>query len=330
MSNSILNAKVKVLGLDSHHTYNAILTIQPEEELVIDHIDGIVYLEARGRMSSVKKPLVNFKIENRKVLAKNEIFEIPFSFTLSEDYIESYDGKNVSISYNCEAKIFVNKEDLEKLDRGVFTRMKSFFTSDYSTKISGYFTKIDEGKYKISEHHSELKLAFNFKSLLFTALVIGSIYIAAMLGLKFDFHGGHIFLLIITTVITNYFLFQIKKKQIGDISLTTSNRENEFVCYVKPARNFSLHKAKMYYQIVEKVVDNRGTSSTTYRETIYKSSIKPVKGKGSSEIEFEYPFLKNLATMEFDDSSIYWEIVINGMHNGISEKLTCTIEAYKV
>ncbi|WP_299834597.1 hypothetical protein [uncultured Tenacibaculum sp.] len=93
MSNSILNAKVKVLGLDSHHTYNAILTIQPEEELVIDHIDGIVYLEARGRMSSVKKPLVNFKIENRKVLAKNEIFEIPFSFTLSEDYIESYDGK---------------------------------------------------------------------------------------------------------------------------------------------------------------------------------------------------------------------------------------------
>ncbi|WP_442265314.1 hypothetical protein ACSIGC_13385 [Tenacibaculum sp. ZS6-P6] len=331
MSNSILNASINVFGTITSNVYDGVLNIHPKEDLIIDHIDGIVYLEARGRMSSVKKQLVTFKIDDRIVLTKDEAYEIPFSFNLDEDYIESYTGKNVSISYSCEAKIHVNEEDLEKLDRGVLTRMKSFFTSDYSTKISGYFNKFNnEEQYKIGESHSDLKLAFNFSSALIIALIIAALYIFFLIGLNFNFHGFHIFLLVIATAIISYVQFKIKKSRIGDISLKTSNRENGFICYVKPARNFSLNKAKIHYRIVEKVVDNRGTSSTTYTEAIFKSPIKPLKSRGSSEVEFQFPENKRLASMEFEDASIYWEIVINGTHNGVTEKLTCTIEAYKV
>ncbi len=330
MSTAILNATINVFGAVKANEYDGVLTIHSKEQLIIDHIDGIVYLEARGRMSSTKKQIISFKIDTRKNIMQNESYEVPFSFVLPDSDLETYSGKNVTISYSCEAKIYVNEEDLEKLDRGLATRLKSFFTSDYSTKVSGYFNKFNiQEQYKVGERHRDFKLAFNGMSLLYSILIIGALYLLGMYTLHFEFNVAHIFLSLIAIAILSFIQFSIKKRKIGGITLTTVNLNDGFICNVKPARNFSLRKAKIHYQIIEKVVDRRGTSSTTYTETIYKSPVYPLKSKGSSEVEFKFPENKRLGSMKFEDASLYWEIVIQGMHSGISEKLTCAIDVTK-
>lgn len=330
MSNSILNAGINIFGTVSKNLYDGVLRIHSKETLIIDHIDAVIYLEARGKMSGVKNRIVSFQIDTKRTVQKDESYKIPFTFNLPDGYIDSYSGKNVSISYNCEAKIHVNEEDLEKLDRSVFTKVKSFFTSDYATKVSTYFNKFNkEENYKISREHSDLKLAYNFISLLFTTLIVSVLFLIALLSLKFELHAIHGLIFIASVALVSYIQFEIKKKKIGDISLKTFNSDEGFICAVKPARNFSLTKAEIYYQIIEKVVDNRGTSSSTYTKTIFKSPIKPLKSKGSSEVEFQFPENKSWSSMEFEDASIYWEIVIKGKHSGVSEVMKCTIEAYK-
>ena len=138
---TILNAKIITSATDNLNEFKGILTVNPQENLRIDHIDGIVYLEIRGRLVSQKQQVISFNIDSNKIVSKGPTYEIPFSFILDKKSIPSYSGKNVSFSYKCEAQIFVNREDLEKLDRNILTRVKSFITADYSTKVSCYFKK---------------------------------------------------------------------------------------------------------------------------------------------------------------------------------------------
>ncbi len=331
MSNSILNCNIQISETTFKNQYEGILSINCQENLTIDRILGTIYFEARGRMSSIKKQLLSFNISSKKHITKDEIIKIPFTFQLEESNLETYTGKNVSFFYNFEAKIQVNEEDLEKLDRGIFKRVKSLFTADYSSKFSEYFDKKNtETEYKISEKHQPFTLSFNISNLYLPLGLISSLYILTLIYTTVEFNGFHILFLIIAIILVGNLNFKRNSKKIGKISLKTINDNNSFICLIKPAKNFSLKKSKIHYQIIEKVVDKRGTSSTTNTEIIYKSTIQSLNNKGTSEIRFDFPDNKRLASLEFDEVTIYWEIVITGIHAGTSENLTCIIEAYNI
>lgn len=328
MSN-ILNAKITTSSTDNTNEYEGVLVINSEESLKIDRINGIVYLEIRGRLVSKKEQVISFNIDSNNIISKGETYEIPFSFILDKKTVQSYSGKNVSFSYKCEAQIFVNEDDLEKLDRSVLTRVKSFITADYSTKVSCYFEKKgEENNYKVDEKHGQFKLEFNPSAILFGILIIVAIYILSIITFSFEFNGFHILPLVIAVILYCYIDYRMKSKKIGNISLSTRNEEHGFNCIIKPARNFSLKSAKIHYQIEEEVVDRRGTSSSTYTETIFKSPIKLLKTRGTSEIEFEFPTNQQPTSLEYGDVTIYWELVITGIHSGIKEKLKCRLYVF--
>ncbi len=331
MSNSILNATIHISENNADNEFEGILKLHSKETLNFDTIDAAISFEARGRMSSIKRRLLSFKIDTNKRISQNETLEIPFNFKLEESNLETYSGKNVSFYYNCEIKVHVDENDLDKLDRGVFTRVKSFFTSDYSSTFSTYFDRVSsKQQFDLSEKHQPFKLSFSFSNVLIPLLIVGGGYIGMLFSSLFEFHDVHIFILIIATAIATIINFKINSKKIGQISLQTVNDGDGFICMVKPARNFSLQQAKMYYQIVEEVVDRRGTSSKTYTSSIYTSPTTNLKSKGSSEVRFPFPEKKVLPSFKFEDVSIYWQVVITGTHNGMKEKMTCGINVYYV
>ena len=47
-----------------------------------------------------------------------------------------------------------------------------------------------------------------------------------------------------------------------------------------------------------------------------------------SEIDFEYPTNQKPSSIKFGDITIYWEIIITGIHSGIKEKLKCRLHVF--
>lgn len=93
------------------------------------------------------------------------------------------------------------------------------------------------------------------------------------------------------------------------------NQEDEmsFLCAIFRTRKFSLINQNLYYEIIEEVIDKRGTSSTTYTEVIFKSEQITVSDSNKNpKIKFNYPELTGMQSMKINDVSIKWKMKLEG------------------
>ncbi len=303
------------------------LLLKSSETITIDRIMGVVFLEARGRMSSYKDKMLSFEITNKKELTKNESYKIPFTFNSSDFEINSYNGKNVSLSYCLEAQIDLINQDVEKIEQSIFTKVKSFVTSDNTIKISEYF-KIENSNnnYQVVESKTDFNIQPNLVIGLFTLLIFGSIYSYLIP----EFNPWYIILGIASTILLAYLITKYIGNSLGTVSMRTLKDENAFICKILKTKKFNLIKPSLYYVIIEKVIDNRGTSSSTYTETLFTSKKKSLENfKSSPEIKFLYPKQNGLQSYKYRDASILWQMKLEGKYLGLTLKYKSTFKVVR-
>lgn len=312
MSKAVLEKEIVIEESTDNYEVSGYLSITSSETIDVDVIGGMVYLEARGRMASKKREFMSFRISNRKTLQANVPYKIPFSFTLNDVEIGTYKGKNVDIAYRCEARIHVEDDDIEKVDRSFFSKVKSFVTSDDSLKTSAYFYVEDTtSTYKIEETTRTL----DFKTNLMMSIIIAILFAGIYLFLIPEYNVGYIALGLIVLLLILIVAKMYMKNALGDVTIETLQDEDAFLCTIKKTKNFNLANQYLYYRIIEKVVDDRGTSSTTYRSTLYTSEKKKlVNHRDYAQLKFTYPTSRNWHSNELGIGGveIYWEMHLVG------------------
>lgn len=323
-----LKTSIIINEKNEDNRFSGILTIHSPIEINLEKIQAFILFEGRGRMSSFKKNLQSFNIPCERKISENQTYEIPFSFTLSDIPTPSYRGKNVSLTYKLEFKIMI--ADIDKFDRSIFSTVKSFITSDNSVKVSQYIVpNLNNTEYNIVNKQHEFHLTPSIATWVKSSVLSAIIYFALLATLGFSIDFFHLLLIAVGAFIFSQLINSYKKSVIGNISLRAyKNDTNSFNCEITKSSGFKLSNKKIYYQIVEKVVDDRGTSSSTYKEIIYSSPFKRLSKLKKQEINFEFPIRKELASLEYDDVTIFWEVIIEGEFSGFTEKFSCEIETY--
>ena len=310
MSKAILEREIIIKECTDNYSVSGYLSLRSSETIDIDMVDGTVFFEARGRMSSQKTHCLSFTISGKKTLQANESYKIPFSFELYNVAIGTYNGKNVSFSYKCEVKIHVEDDDIGNVDRSLFSKIKSFVTSDDSLKVSTYFHVEDKtSTYDIVESTTTLDFKTNF----LMSLAIGAIFAVVYLFMIPEFNEFYAIVGVLILIVLILGAKMYVKNALGVVTMETLRDQQAFLCTIKKTKNFNLAKQYVYYQIIEKVVDDRGTSSSTYRSTLYTSEKKKMSNhREQTQLKFLYPTTRNWHSNDLGDASIYWKMLLKG------------------
>lgn len=300
------------------------IRLKSSETITIDSVNGKILFEARGRMRGYKKELMTLHIENNKVLTANQTYEIPFTFDASSFEIDSYQGKNVTFSYKIEIQIDINSNDIEKVERSVFSKVKSFVTNDYTHTInaSEYFdVKNATDNYHVEEATTKFIISPN----LLLVIVALALVVGTYIYFNREFNLLNIILGFISLGFIIYLTTNFIAKALGDISMQTLRSKDGFTCKLIKTRRFNLISPSIHYEITEIVVDKRGTSTSTSKETLYVSKKMKVPNFNSNpNLQFSYPETKGLQSVSCGDASILWQMKIKGSYMGLKIKYSAT------
>lgn len=310
MSKAVLEKEIVLERSTNNYDISGYLYIKSSETIDVDAIEGVVYFEARGRMASMKREHLKFRISDRKALQANVPHKIPFSFALDNVKIGTYKGKNVDFTYRCEARIHVEDDDIGKVDRSFFSKVKSFVTSDDSLKESAYFYVGDTtSTYQIEETTRTLSFNVNFMMSLIISVLFAIIYLLLIPEYTTVYIIPGLIALILILIVARMYI----KNALGEVTMETLRDEDAFLCTIKKTKKFNLANQYLYYRIVEKVVDDRGTSSSTYRSTLHTSEKKKLANhREYAQLKFTYPTSHNWHSNELGDVEIYWEMYLIG------------------
>lgn len=288
------------------------LKLNVSDTIAIDRITATIYIEAKGRMASQKDVLMTIIVNSPTLIDAFQDCKIPFEIDISNFRINSYKGQNMSLLYKCELKIDIDEEDLEKIDRSIFTKVKSFVTNDRSFKLSDYFEVKNTCKpYEIVEDYNTFKMQFNIQLAIIMGLIIGVIYVA----LTKVFETLHFAYIIPFIILSSIAINKIIGLIIGKITLATFKDKDSFLCSVQKTKLFAPKNQCIYYEINEKVVDKRGTSTSTLIENLFTSEKKSISDyKESNKILFEFPVQLGLHSTTYADASIIWQMTIEGTY----------------
>jgi len=305
----------------SPHIKTGTLFIRCSENVNVSSISIVIGFSARGKMSSQSKRLAAYEICRNETFVTGMVHEIPFSIPLDASYRDSYLGKSVNFSYYCQVEIDVIDQDIAKIDRGAFEKIKSFITSDDTIKGTRSFD-LDRGKsrYEVVQKTSHFKLETNIYLIAIGIIGVGGL--STLVALTFSpwlFIPGY--------VITVLFLFlpqELLSTKLGNVAMVTTGNENTFYCKIIKKGTFNLTNQKLHYRVIEEVVDRRGTSSKTYTSNLYVSKEhnlddrnKEILQSSESSFEFYYPEQAGLESYHFNDARVFWEMYLSGNFFGL-------------
>lgn len=328
--------------LSSDSIMKGVLLLTSKEAILLDGVEVALYRETRGRVSSNKSSLFGFTIARNVKLEKNMQQEIPFQFSFKDHFFETYVGLNFSSSYICEATLRINKADLDKVDLSFYEKMKGLiFSGSPFVLSSDYELKYPNYKYQIVESAGNFEIQSGEIPAIIT-VIIG--VLATLIVLKGDFVAfvkrlfeipidnkvsyfliGFLLFLFLSLVLQLFvrIFYKILGIFLGEIHVDIKKSEDDFKCILSKPSNLKLENRSLCYDIVEEVVDNRGTSSTTYKEVIFSSLKKQVSGfEKSKEIQLGFPDRTGLESRTVKDISIYWELILEGRYLGLNIKYT--------
>jgi len=329
MTKAKLSTQIKIKSSKTM-TKEGVLLLKSSETIRIDQILGDVYLEARGQMSSFKKRIVSFVICKNIVLIKDEEFKIPFTIDISKKDTNTFEGSYVSFNYTCQVEIDVNEYDLDNVDRSLFSKIKSFVKSDDSIIVSKYFTVNDlECKYRVINTFEVLTIKPNsiFIFIWFILLCI------VMIIYKDLMNGFTLFIGLFIAFFIGGALNKMIFRRLNDIiHVNIYEADNSFICSLDKITKLNLSNTNLYYEIIEQVEDNRGTSPGVYEKVIYESTKQNLKHiKANEGLTFKFPKTKGLHSVTYGDASILWRMVLVKKSNfGFKFKYTCDFEVVRV
>lgn len=323
-------AFIQDFSIESVSTTNTVTgycTINSTETIHTEGITGMIHFQVRGRMASQKEHIVTLELANDMVLNSNETYTFPFSFTLPKESIASYTGKNVSFTYCCDIIIAITKNDSNLVDRNVFAKIKAIVTSKNEIKTTHYFDLVNNNTaYEVLEIKETFFLQTNLLISLIFILIFGAIYSYYIP----EFNTLYIILGVVLIFLLVFVANQFIKGALGKVSLETLQNDDGFYCKIYKTKKFNLSNQTLYYEIIEEVTDSRGSTTATYKETIFTSPKRPLTDfRETSTVQFDYPENKNLQSVNYKEVSIFWRVVLEGNYYGTKMKYSRVFKVLK-
>ena len=185
--NDFFNIKVSIQkeeekSIIGQNFYTGQLTISARETIEVEQIKGQLLLKMKGRMSTFERQIDKFFISNSiKKLIKNESYQFSFDFQYTSD-LPTFKGQNFSSLYEIVFEFDFDKENYEKLNKGILSSISTFFTGKRNYKHVEYITFEQENtQFEVVESDDELDL----KYLLFMTFIIAIPLILICFGLLF-------------------------------------------------------------------------------------------------------------------------------------------------
>lgn len=266
------------------------LVIFPRKDLDVRRMGYQVILETRGKVGVYQEVISSNNLVSDEVLNKFEKYKFPIQF-VNHTY-ETYKGYNTSFLIKIEPYTELNiSQSLASKIGAIFKRKND--NAQYLNFIS------DEPSFKIQKQILYLDPLVR----IFEPLFFGAICCAFL----FSFH------VLMGAILTGTYFFValiyiIYGKSIGNIELELTDTTDDISIALRQDKHWRpIRKVMVVYEVVEEVIDTRGTSDQTYSHTIYESEEKefqqPVNIVRTS---FPYPPTGTPPTMQLKDSRIYW------------------------
>lgn len=278
----------------------------PRENIQIESLDYRLVGETKGLISSNGKSLCFESLANHTELLKGEKYRFPFF--IRNDSFETYDGSNVNIMAKLELIMKIDKDPKEG-GGGLFSKIKNTLPWGKTFKKAGYLKfRSTHPQFEVRTTPSELvnSLSQNTKLLgIFFALLI---FILAI----FHNYAAQILVgvVIIGFTIAMYFMFAYFV--LGSIQVFYDQEEsNSFKAKIINQKNWNFSKEIfVHYEVREKVTDRRGTTDTSYTETIFSSNEQNIPNpKGELDLKFDIP--NHLPGSNFfKDLRLFWVMIV--------------------
>ncbi len=318
--NNLFNINVKLDELtEGQHVHAGVLQVTPNEHIEVEQIQGKLLQKVKGKMASQNALVDNFTLSTQyQQLQPNETYEFPFK-VIQPSSVGTYKGKNVHIFYELEFAVELEKESFKRLDKGVFKSIKSFVSGNTDYKYSKSIILRKAINYNLFEDSESLQLSGGgfiiivVFSMLFIALwliLFSALNLDKLESMSYLLGGG-----IVASVILGYLSkFAFFRSILGTFNVDISQEnEEEFKSVVHSTSNWKYaSEVNTYYEIIEEVTDDRGTSSYTYTEAIYHSPpIAISKATESEETTHRFPPQNNMPpSININNVSLKWVFIM--------------------
>lgn len=331
MSNAFVDVQVIFvpegkLDWQSGERIQGVVVVYPKMDLGVNHLSVSMVFEIRGQMYAHKKVLYTEKLDTNLRMDKDGEYVYEFDFILTK--AGTYRGKNASFYYYIKTDIdfdgetdqIARHESFKKMSLGMAIHPEKGSQVKQELLIKSDWLQYIQSPIQANLSMNALSLSNEqglFLGILFIASLIGAIFfknpllvLPALIGIAAYMIGRHLFF----------------SKKIGTVQLDLKpiNSQQFKANFLFEKEMGSAKKIVSYYKIIEKVVDNRGTSSSTSKHTIFTSS-QQVEREVSKESNFTYtyPSKRHPPSITYGDAEIKWELVLEiDFGSGMLGKMT--------
>ena len=289
-------------------------------------------LEARGTMRTFSKSFPSVMIDGNSRLVPGEKYDFDFSLPATE--IPSINGHNMDLVWYLVTNLSLTQESKSELrDRfvGEFKLLK--WINPEKGLDAKYPFRIRQMKYGVQVQAASGVLKVFKRSILFYLAILVVIFLVIFFRVPVQqiitVLGG----ILALGVLLFYHFKRGKIKKLGKISYEITPDENKgFSCLLRTENQSTKVKSVEFrYNIIERVVDDRGTSTTTRTNTIFASQPEVANLDASNEIKayLYFPDKPLLPTCFTGSASISWELevvfhFVSGDHFEITQPIIAT------
>lgn len=288
------------------------IIIRPKENLDIYQFGFELIMEGRGRTSVITKVASKKKLLGKKTLLKGE--EYQFDIEIIGALPGSYYGKNIKFNWKVKTYIALQNSSYQELRKELIKgfKLQSAFNPDkFLSEEFDLTINQSSQPFTVINKPQPLKSSGCFHWVIF---ILGTFIPFLILHKQnhpstFLIAGCISFTIFILFILPHYY----KKSVIGQIDFNVENMEDDsfLMSFNFTKNNKRIKKVDVHYLVVEKVIDNRGTSSTTHKHTIYKSENQQKKHPSKTEdFIFKFPEKNIPPTFYSRNIKFYWEAKI--------------------
>lgn len=293
--------------------------VRPYRTLQIVKLELDVKWQVRGLLNVGETLVHSIKVCGSTTWVKGNSYEYDFSFEVSHP--SSFRGKYLHIRWAAGTEVYLSEESRRELGSEHLKafRILDWWNPENDLESTVFFKVIPSRQQQVLPVEMELGFSPFF--------VFSAVAFVLMLALSIASGFGHVVFNVLLLVATGFFVFSLidwlsGKSQLGNIMLSLKPKEGFFFeANISIEKKWeSLEGISVNYALYEKVVDRRGTQSTTHKSQYFRS--KPVYTKevisDSNSINIPIPEIDLPSTFSYKNSEIYWKIFVHfNFKNGI-------------
>ncbi|MFK7773712.1 MAG: hypothetical protein AB8F94_16295 [Saprospiraceae bacterium] len=288
------------------------IILQPKIDLEV-HLFGFhVAMEGRGQTAVITKSINKTILIQDVKLLKGETYR--YDIEIIGALPPSYAGENISLYWRVETFIELQGESYNQVRNSLLKKFQLLAAVNPNKKLSTFksvYFKTPDVPYSVNPTPSVLNLTGFSPEKIGSAFMLFSFFSLWLFDSPYNF--GAIILFAIVLLFSFVVPYYYKARILGKIEFiaNTTNNNQLSLNFILPDERKRISKLKVQYKIVEKVIDDRGTNTTTYHYNIFKSTTKEKRSpEKTTEFIFDFPN-RNTNTMisfEIGNLSFYWEV----------------------